>query len=117
MGNLGATRHATSSAAASRTSSPGFFSWLTGERASSLPPLEVPLEGVSLPPSLPDFVEPGKVQSKILENGVTIVSEASLVCSYRFSLYMLFCPKFLPFSKLLFLGVFFLIIKEVYLVG
>ncbi|WCJ39700.1 mitochondrial processing peptidase alpha subunit [Euphorbia peplus] len=76
--NLGATRYATSSAAvASTTSSPGFFSWLTGEHSSSLPPLGTPLGGVSLPPSLPDFVEPSKVRSKTLANGVQIVSEAS----------------------------------------
>ncbi|KAJ6342651.1 hypothetical protein OIU78_010560 [Salix suchowensis] len=76
-GNLGTTRYATSSAVASRPSSPGFFSWLTGEQASSFPPLEVPLSGVALPPSLPDYVQPGKIKSKVLENGLMIVSEAS----------------------------------------
>ncbi|XP_048233665.1 mitochondrial-processing peptidase subunit alpha [Ricinus communis] len=77
VGNLGATRYATSSAVTARTSSPGFFSWLTGEKSSSLPPLSSPLADVSLPPPLPDYVEPSKVKSKTLENGVRIVSEAT----------------------------------------
>ncbi|KAJ7011935.1 mitochondrial-processing peptidase subunit alpha-like [Populus alba x Populus x berolinensis] len=76
-GNLGTARYATSTAVASRPSTPGFFSWLTGEQASSFPPLEVPLAGVAFPPSLPDYVQPGKVESKVLENGLMIVSEAS----------------------------------------
>ncbi|OAY53095.1 mitochondrial-processing peptidase subunit alpha [Manihot esculenta] len=76
-GILGATRYATSSAVASTTSSPGFFSWLTGEHSASLSPLDSPIPGVSLPPPLPDYVEPSKVKSKTLENGFRIVSEAS----------------------------------------
>ncbi|CAI0474737.1 unnamed protein product [Linum tenue] len=78
VGNLGATRCAASSAVASTTSSsPGIFSWLIGERASSFPPLNSPFEGVSSPPSLPDYVEPSKIKSKTLSNGLTIVSETS----------------------------------------
>uniref|UniRef100_A0A2P2JWH7 Complex III subunit II n=2 Tax=Rhizophora mucronata TaxID=61149 RepID=A0A2P2JWH7_RHIMU len=77
VGNLGATRYATSSAVSARTFSPGFFSWLTGERATSLPPLNFPLEGVSVPPPLPDYVEPKMTNSKTLANGARIVSEAS----------------------------------------
>lgn len=72
--------YATSGAAAVRPSSPGFFSWLTGEQSSSLPSLDTPLEGVSFPPSLPDFVEPGKVKVTTLENGIRIASETSVVC-------------------------------------
>ncbi|CAI0423503.1 unnamed protein product, partial [Linum tenue] len=78
VGNLGATRYAASSAVASTTSSsPGIFSWLIGERASSFPPLNSPFEGVSSPPSLPDYVEPSKIKSKTLPNGLTIVSETA----------------------------------------
>ncbi|XP_050234497.1 mitochondrial-processing peptidase subunit alpha [Mercurialis annua] len=77
-GNLRAARYATASAVASRTSSsPGFFSWLTGEKSSSLPSLSSPLVDVTLPPVLPDYVEPSKVKSKTLENGMRIVSEAT----------------------------------------
>lgn len=74
------SQYATSSAVASRTSSPGFFSWLTGEHSTSLPPLDSPMLGVPLPPVLPDYIAPSKVKSKALENGVRIVSEASQVC-------------------------------------
>ncbi|XP_011000940.1 PREDICTED: mitochondrial-processing peptidase subunit alpha-like [Populus euphratica] len=87
-GNLGTTRYATSTAVASRPSSPGFFSWLTGEQASSFPPLEVPLAGVAFPPSLPDYVQPGKVESKVLENGLMIVSEASSNPAASIGLYL-----------------------------
>ncbi|KAH7547208.1 mitochondrial-processing peptidase subunit alpha [Ziziphus jujuba] len=77
VSNLGATRYATSSAVASRPSSAGFFNWLTGERSSSLPPLEIPLAGVVLPPPLPDHVEPSKTKITTLPNGVKIASETS----------------------------------------
>ncbi|KAF8388889.1 hypothetical protein HHK36_025570 [Tetracentron sinense] len=73
-----AGRFASSSAVATRPSSSGsFFSWLTGERSSSLPPLEFPLPGVTLPPPLPDYVEPGKTKITTLPNGVKIASETS----------------------------------------
>ncbi|XP_012069060.1 mitochondrial-processing peptidase subunit alpha [Jatropha curcas] len=76
VGNLGAVRYAASSSVATKTSSGGFFSWLTGGQGGSLPPMDFPLPDVSLPPPLPDYVEPSKVKSKTLENGVRIVSEA-----------------------------------------
>lgn len=88
VGNLQAARYATSSAVASRPLSPGFFSWLTGERSSSLPPLDTPLEGVSLPPSLPDYVEPGKFKVKTLGNGVRIASETSANPAASIGLYL-----------------------------
>ncbi|CAK9324660.1 unnamed protein product [Citrullus colocynthis] len=75
--NLGASRFATSSAVAARPTSGGFFSWLTGERSSSLPPLETPLSGITLPPPLPDHVEPSKTKITTLPNGVRIASETS----------------------------------------
>ncbi|KAJ0977438.1 hypothetical protein J5N97_012912 [Dioscorea zingiberensis] len=61
----------------SKRSSGGFFSWLTGGTSSQLPSLEVPLPGVTLPPSLPDYVEPGKTKLTTLANGVRIASETS----------------------------------------
>ncbi|KAA0050857.1 hypothetical protein IC582_008069 [Cucumis melo] len=75
--NLGASRFATSSAVATRPTSGGFFSWLTGERSSSLPPMEIPLSGINLPPPLPDHVEPSKTKITTLPNGVRIASETS----------------------------------------
>lgn len=77
MGTLGATRFATSSAVAAKPSSGGLFSWLTRER--TIPPLEIPLAGVTLPPPLPDYVEPSKTQITTLPNGVKIASETSAV--------------------------------------
>ncbi|KAL5576894.1 hypothetical protein UlMin_018593 [Ulmus minor] len=77
VGTLGAARYATSSAVATRPTSSGFFSWLTGERSSSLPPLETPLPGVNLPPPLPDYVEPSQSKITTLPNGVKIASETS----------------------------------------
>ncbi|KAL9252995.1 Mitochondrial-processing peptidase subunit alpha-like protein [Drosera capensis] len=71
-------RFASSSALASNApSSGGLFSWLTGGKSSSLPPLDFPLEGITLPPSLPDYVEPSKTKISTLPNGVKIASEAS----------------------------------------
>ncbi|KAG7036456.1 Mitochondrial-processing peptidase subunit alpha [Cucurbita argyrosperma subsp. argyrosperma] len=75
--NLGASRFATSSAVAARPTSGGFFSWLTGERSSSLPPLETPLSDITLPPPLPDHVEPSKTKITTLPNGARIASETS----------------------------------------
>lgn len=88
LGNFQAMRYATSGAAAVRPSSPGFFSWLTGEQSSSLPSLDTPLEGVSFPPSLPDFVEPGKVKVMTLENGIRIASETSVSPAASIGLYL-----------------------------
>lgn len=87
MGNRSLIRSASSSAVATTSSSSGgLFSWLTGERSSSLPPLQVSLQGVTSPPPLPDYVEPGKTKITTLPNGVKIASETSAVC-----VYMLFC--------------------------
>ncbi|KAK9282165.1 hypothetical protein L1049_005077 [Liquidambar formosana] len=81
VGSLGPSRFASTSAVATRssswTSSAGLFSWLTGERSSSLPPLDFPLAGVSSPPPLPDYVEPSKTKITTLPNGVKIASETS----------------------------------------
>ncbi|KAK4838422.1 hypothetical protein QYF36_013601 [Acer negundo] len=88
VGSLQAKRYATSSAVTSRPSSPGFFSWLTGERTSSLPSLDTPLEGVSLPPSLPDFVQPGKFKVTTLDNGIRIASETSVNAGASIGIYL-----------------------------
>uniref|UniRef100_A0A5B6YHL6 Uncharacterized protein n=1 Tax=Davidia involucrata TaxID=16924 RepID=A0A5B6YHL6_DAVIN len=76
-GNRVLTRFASSSAVATSSSSGGFFSWLTGERSSTLPPLDFPLKGVTIPPPLPDYVEPGKTKITTLPNGVKIASETA----------------------------------------
>ncbi|XP_020577824.1 mitochondrial-processing peptidase subunit alpha-like isoform X2 [Phalaenopsis equestris] len=60
-----------------KRSSSSFFSWLTGEKSNQLPPLDYPLPAVSLPPPLPDYVEPGKTKITTLPNGVKIASETS----------------------------------------
>lgn len=70
-------RFASSSAVASKTSSSGgLLSWVLGGK-SSVPPLDFPLEGVTVPPPLPDHVEPGKTKISTLSNGVKIASETS----------------------------------------
>ncbi|KAJ0101883.1 hypothetical protein Patl1_03752 [Pistacia atlantica] len=46
------------------------------------------LEGVSFPPVLPDYVEPGKVKVTTLNNGIRIASATSAVCvSYSNALF------------------------------
>ncbi|XP_039143865.1 LOW QUALITY PROTEIN: mitochondrial-processing peptidase subunit alpha-like [Dioscorea cayenensis subsp. rotundata] len=70
-----AARFASTSIA--KRSSGGFFSWLTGEKSSQLPALDFPLPGVTLPPPLPDHVEPGKTKITTLPNGAKIASETS----------------------------------------
>ncbi|KAL9260374.1 Mitochondrial-processing peptidase subunit alpha-like protein, partial [Drosera capensis] len=79
MGRSGSlARFASSSALASNApSSGGLFGWLTGGKSSSLPPLDFPLEGITLPPSLPDYVQPSKTKITTLPNGLKIASEAS----------------------------------------
>ncbi|CAK9152784.1 unnamed protein product [Ilex paraguariensis] len=72
------TRFASSSAVATKTSSGSYFSWLTGEHSSSLPPLNFPLKDVILSPPLPDYVEPGKTKITTLSNGLKIASEPSV---------------------------------------
>jgi len=79
---LGATRFATSSAIAAKVSSGGLFSWLTGERSSSLPSLDTPLSSVVLPDPLPDYIEPSKTKITTLSNGLKIASETSSVCVF-----------------------------------
>lgn len=76
-----AARYASTTVA--KKSSGGFFSWLTGEKSSQLPPLDFPLPNVALPPALPDYLEPGKTEITTLPNGVKIASETSPVCSTR----------------------------------
>lgn len=58
-------------------SSGGFFSWFTNPKSSEVPPLDYPLLGVTVPPPLPDYVEPGKTKITTLPNGVKIASETS----------------------------------------
>ncbi|KAG8367310.1 hypothetical protein BUALT_Bualt16G0059000 [Buddleja alternifolia] len=87
-GYRGLARYATSSAVATRSSSGGFFSWLTGERSSSLPPLDFPLKDVILPSPLPDFVEPGKTTITTLPNGLKIASEPSANPAASIGLYV-----------------------------
>uniref|UniRef100_A0A0A9FEW9 Alpha-MPP n=1 Tax=Arundo donax TaxID=35708 RepID=A0A0A9FEW9_ARUDO len=71
----GATRFASTSVV--KQSSGGLFSWLLGGKSSQLPSLDVPLPGITLPPPLPDFVEPSKTKITTLPNGVKIASETS----------------------------------------
>lgn len=76
------------SAAIKPSSSGGLFSWLTGERSKSCPPLDLPLPGVILPPSLPDYVEPSKTKITTLPNGVIIASETSTSPAASIGLYI-----------------------------
>lgn len=89
-GRIPATaRFSSSSAVAtSSSSSGGLFSWLTGGQSNSSPPLDFPLPGVSLPPSLPDYVEPGKTKITALPNGVIIASEISVSPAASIGLYV-----------------------------
>ncbi|XP_003564704.1 mitochondrial-processing peptidase subunit alpha [Brachypodium distachyon] len=70
-----AIRSASTSVA--QRSSGGFWTWLTGARSNALPPPDFPLPGVTIPPPLPDHVEPGKTRVTTLPNGVKIASETS----------------------------------------
>ncbi|KAM6585208.1 hypothetical protein CsatB_012210 [Cannabis sativa] len=88
VGSSGAARYATASGVATRPTSGGFFSWLTGERSGSLPPLEIPLAGVNLPPPVPDYVEPSKTKITTLSNGVKIASETSTNPAASIGLYL-----------------------------
>ena len=72
------SRFASSSAVAAKSSSGGLFS-IFGGSGSSSPPLDFPLKGIEIPPSLPDHVEPGKTKITTLPNGVKIASESSAV--------------------------------------
>ncbi|XVE98059.1 hypothetical protein REPUB_Repub03eG0072700 [Reevesia pubescens] len=82
-------RFASSSAVATTSStSGGFFSWLTGSQSKSIPSLDFPLPGVALPPSLPDYVEPGKTKITTLPNGLKIASETSANPTASIGLYV-----------------------------
>ncbi|KAK9060788.1 hypothetical protein SSX86_021494 [Deinandra increscens subsp. villosa] len=71
------TRLASSSAVATKSSSGGRFSWFTGGSASALPPLDFPLKGIELQPSLPDHIAQGETKITTLPNGIKIASETS----------------------------------------
>ncbi|KAH6779048.1 Insulinase family protein [Perilla frutescens var. hirtella] len=86
-GYRGLARYASTSAVASKSSG-GLFSWLTGEKSSSLPPLDFPLKDVVLPPPLPDYVEPGKTKITTLPNGLRIASETSANPTASIGLYV-----------------------------
>lgn len=87
-GNGALKRFCSSTAVATQSSSGGFFSWLTGEKSSSLPPLDFPLKDVTIPPSLPDYVEPGKTKITTLPNGLRIASETSANPAASIGLYV-----------------------------
>ncbi|KAL9291621.1 putative quinol--cytochrome-c reductase [Arabidopsis thaliana] len=72
--NFRASRYASSSAVATSSSS---SSWLSGGYSSSLPSMNIPLAGVSLPPPLSDHVEPSKLKTTTLPNGLKIATEMS----------------------------------------
>ncbi|CAH8255351.1 unnamed protein product [Arabidopsis lyrata] len=76
--SLRPARYASSSAvAATSSSTPGYLSWLSGGSGASLTSLDMPLQGVSLPPPLADKVEPSKLKITTLPNGLKIASETS----------------------------------------
>ncbi|XP_072984053.1 mitochondrial-processing peptidase subunit alpha-like [Typha latifolia] len=85
--NLEATVRFASTSVAKRSLG-GFFSWLTGGRSSHLPPLDFPLPGVTIPPHLPDYVEPSKTKITTLPNGVKIASETSASPTASIGLYV-----------------------------
>ncbi|KAE8687853.1 Mitochondrial-processing peptidase subunit alpha [Hibiscus syriacus] len=70
--------------ATTSSSSGGLLSWLTGSQSKSIPPLDFPLPGVAIPPSLPDYVEPGKIKITTLPNGIKVASEISAFLGSRF---------------------------------
>ncbi|XP_077213439.1 mitochondrial-processing peptidase subunit alpha-like [Tasmannia lanceolata] len=70
------------------SSSGGLFTWLTGEKSSSLPPLDFSLPGITLPPPLPDYVELVKTKITTLPNGVKIASETSISPAASIGLYV-----------------------------
>ncbi|KAK4486005.1 hypothetical protein RD792_008666, partial [Penstemon davidsonii] len=76
------------SAVASSSSSGGLLGWLTGGQSSSGTPLDFPLKDVTLPPTLPDYVEPGKTRITTLPNGLKIASETSASPTASIGLYV-----------------------------
>ncbi|RWW32612.1 hypothetical protein GW17_00002695 [Ensete ventricosum] len=85
-----AARYASTNIA--QRSSGGFFSWLTGGSSGQLPPLDFPLPGVSLPPPLPDIVEPGNTKITTLPNGLKIASETSPI-GYTYDALKTYMPE------------------------
>ncbi|KAK2989587.1 hypothetical protein RJ640_027361, partial [Escallonia rubra] len=76
------TRFSSSTAVATQSSG-GLLSWLTGERSRQSSPLDFPLEGVTLPPPLPDYN-----QITTLPNGAKIASESSASPAASIGLYV-----------------------------
>jgi mitochondrial-processing peptidase subunit alpha len=64
-----------------QSSSGGFWTWLTGARSNTLPPPDFTLPGVTIPPALPDDVEPGRIRITTLPNGLKIASRTTPVCA------------------------------------
>ncbi|KAI3711589.1 hypothetical protein L1987_70128 [Smallanthus sonchifolius] len=87
-GNWTFTRFVSSSAVDAKASSRGPFTWFTGGSASSLPPLDFPIKGIELPPSLPNYVETGKTKITTLPNGIRIASESSSDLGASIGLYV-----------------------------
>ncbi|GLJ30406.1 hypothetical protein SUGI_0601650 [Cryptomeria japonica] len=70
-----------------QSSSGGLFSGLGGSK-SSYPPLDLPLPGVQLPPSIPDHIEPTKTNVTTLPNGLKVASENSPSSTASIGLYV-----------------------------
>ncbi|PON62486.1 Coenzyme PQQ biosynthesis protein [Parasponia andersonii] len=89
--HMGLARFASSSAVATnQSSSPsgGLFGWLFGGSSRILPPLDFPLPGVNLPPSLPDHVQQDSTKLTTLPNGVKIASQISATPAASIGLYV-----------------------------
>ncbi|MCL7046487.1 hypothetical protein MKW94_000411 [Papaver nudicaule] len=61
---------------------------LFGDGTSAQPTLDTPLTGVTIPPPLPDYVEPSKTKITTLSNGVRIASEATMSPAASIGLYV-----------------------------
>ncbi|VAH79363.1 unnamed protein product [Triticum turgidum subsp. durum] len=82
----GSSRFASTSVV--KQSSGGLFGWLLGSKPTQFPALDVPLPGVTIPPPLPDFVEPAKAKVTTLPNGIKIASETSTSPAATVGLYI-----------------------------
>ncbi|XP_037406516.1 mitochondrial-processing peptidase subunit alpha-like [Triticum dicoccoides] len=82
----GSSRFASTSVV--KQSSGGLFGWLLGSKPTQFPTLDVPLPGVTIPPPLPDFVEPAKAKVTTLPNGLKIASETSTSPAATVGLYI-----------------------------
>jgi hypothetical protein len=91
----GSSRFASTSVV--KQSSGGLFGWLLGGKPTQLPTLDVPLPGITLPPALPDFVEPAKTKVTTLPNGIKIASETSMVLLSACRCFTVF-PFFVTFA-------------------